>query len=49
MCFKLVKQLNSLERLPINHTIYAHLVEKDKQGGGQQVPAAHDPSKFLYS
>ncbi len=28
---KLVKQLDSLERLPINHTIFAYLVEKDKK------------------
>lgn len=31
MCLKLVKQLDSLERIPINHTIFAHLVEKEKK------------------
>lgn len=28
MCLKLVKQLDTLDRLPINHTIFAHVVEK---------------------
>lgn len=31
MCLKLVKQLDTLERLPINHSIFEYLVEKDKQ------------------
>lgn len=31
MCLKLVKQLDKLERLPINHSIYTYLVEKDKK------------------
>ena len=31
MCLKLVKQLDSLDRLPINHTIFTHLVEKEKK------------------
>lgn len=30
MCLKLVKHVDSIERIPLNHTIYTHLVEKDK-------------------
>ena len=29
MCLKLVKQLDNIDRLPINHTIFAHLVKKE--------------------
>jgi hypothetical protein len=29
MCLKLVKELDSLERLPINHTIFTYLVDKN--------------------
>lgn len=29
MCLKLVKQLDLIERLPINHTIFAHVVQKE--------------------
>ena len=29
MCLKLVKQLDSIERIPINHTVFTHLVEKE--------------------
>jgi hypothetical protein len=50
MCLKLVKQLNSLERLPINHTIYAYLVEKDKEDAkkNKRLPVIHDAAKYLY-
>lgn len=29
MCLKLVKQLDSIDRLPINHTIFKHLADKE--------------------
>ena len=41
MCLKLVKQLDSIDRLPINHTIFAHIVEKEtkaRQKQGAQHP-----------
>jgi len=31
MCLKLVKQLDSIDRLPINHTIFAHVVKKEEK------------------
>lgn len=51
MCLKLVKQLDSLERLPINHTIFAHLVEKDKKMSDEEKrkPLIKDAGKFLFS
>ena len=51
MCLKLVKQLDKLERLPINHTIFTHLVEKDKnicEKSGLK-PIVTDASKTLFS
>lgn len=30
MCLKLVKHLDSLEQLPVNHTIIAQILEKNK-------------------
>ena len=29
MCLKLVKYIDSIERLPINHSIYHHLATKE--------------------
>lgn len=51
MCLKLVKHIDSLERLPINHTIFAHLVSKDKKQceAESKPPAIEDASKYLYS
>lgn len=51
MCLKLVKQLDSLERLPINHTIFTHLVEKEKKQCEieKRKPAIKDASKYLFS
>lgn len=36
MCLKLVKQLDTIDRLPINHTIFAHTVQKETQIAHQQ-------------
>ncbi len=51
MCLKLVKQLAKLERLPINHTIYTHLVEKDKIicAKSNIRPIVEDVSKTLFA
>ena len=51
MCLKLVKQLDSLERLPINHTIFTYLVEKDKQICEKTgiKPIVNDASKSLFA
>lgn len=51
MCLKLVKQLDSLERLPINHTIFSHLVEKDKKECIETNRKAiiKDAGKYLFS
>lgn len=51
MCLKLVKQLDKLERLPINHTIYTYLVEKDKQicEKSNIKPLVLDAGKALYA
>ena len=51
MCLKLVKQLDKLERLPINHTIYKYLVEKDKEAC-QEIgikPFVEDADKVLFA
>ena len=50
MCLKLVKQLDTLDRLPINHTIFAHLVSKETaaaQKNGKQHPIKN-ASVFLF-
>lgn len=51
MCLKLVKQLDSMERLPINHTIFTHLVQKSKQDPDKKKrePSIQDASKYLYA
>jgi hypothetical protein len=51
MCLKLVKQLDSLDRLPINHSIFGHLVEKDKQicEKNKIKPIIEDAEKFLFA
>lgn len=50
MCLKLVKHLDNLERLPINHTIFTELVNKEilrcQQLGIE--PAIKDASKWLF-
>jgi hypothetical protein len=50
MCLKLVKQLDSIERLPINHTIFEHVVSKNIQEGIRTgiEPEINDASKFLF-
>lgn len=50
MCLKLVKQLDTIDRLPINHTIFAHIVQKEAkiaQEQGKQHPIK-DASVFLF-
>lgn len=50
MCLKLVKQIDSIDRLPINHTIYAHLVQKEAallEAQGKTHPV-RDASVFLF-
>lgn len=50
MCLKLVKQLDNIDRLPINHTIFAHLVSKETaeaQKNGKQYPIKN-ASVFLF-
>ena len=50
MCLKLVKQLDTIDRLPINHTIFAHIVQKETkmaQEQGKQHPIK-DASVFLF-
>ena len=50
MCLKLVKQLDTIDRLPINHTIFAHIVQKETktlQEQGKQ-HAIKDASVFLF-
>lgn len=51
MCLKLVKQLDSLERLPINHTIFTHLVAKDKKECeiSNKKAIIKDAGKYLFS
>ena len=51
MCLKLVKQLDSLDRLPINHTIFAYIVEKETkvaEAEGAKHPIK-DAAVFLYA
>lgn len=50
MCLKLVKQLDSIERLPLNHTIFEHIVNKEnaiaeKEG---RTPHIRDAKVFLF-
>lgn len=51
MCLKLVKHLDSIERLPINHTIFTELVEADiarcRELGIE--PQIKDAGKYLFS
>jgi len=50
MCLKLVKQLDSIDRLPINHTIFTHVVRKEQKIAlieGRQYPIK-DASVFLF-
>lgn len=50
MCLKLVKQLDTIDRLPINHTIFAHIVEKETKALQEQGKqhAIKDASVFLF-
>lgn len=50
MCLKLVKQLDTIDRLPINHTIFAHIVKKESEvlkAEGKNHPIK-DASVFLF-
>lgn len=51
MCLKLVKHLDSIDRLPINHTIFTELVQADiakcKDLGVE--PEIKDAAKYLFS
>ena len=51
MCLKLVKHLDSLERLPINHTIFQHITEKENEISQKEnkKPVKKDPAKFLFA
>lgn len=51
MCLKLVKQLDSLKRLPINHTIFGYLVEKETKKSLEEnrKPLIKDSGKYLFS
>ncbi len=51
MCLQLVKQLDSIERLPINHTIFTHLTEKDKKQAAKAnlSPLIGNPQEHLFS
>lgn len=50
MCLKLVKQLDDIDRLPINHTIYTEIVKKEAEEAerhGKQYPIKN-ASVFLF-
>lgn len=51
MCLKLVKHIDSMDRLPINHTVFAHLVEKNNKKCEEEnrTPIIKDASIYLYS
>ena len=51
MCLNLVKHLDSLERLPINHTIFQHISEKYAKNLEKEnkKPPNRDASKFLFA
>ena len=51
MCLKLVKHLDSLERLPINHTIFQHIAEKEAKMNEKENKnqTKRDPAKFLFA
>lgn len=51
MCLKLVKQIDNLDRLPINHTVFTHLVKKEQEAckTDNSNPAIKDASIYLYS
>ena len=50
MCLKLVKQLDTIDRLPINHTIFTHVVEKESKAALKEGRQYHikDASVFLF-
>ena len=50
MCLKLVKQLDSIDRLPINHTIFTHVVQKEAAAAQKEGRQYHikDASVFLF-
>ena len=47
MCLKLVKHLDSIDRLPINHTVFKKLVEKESQKHKDAPPI--DAKSLLFS
>ena len=51
MCLKLVKHLDNLDRLPINHTVFTNLVEKNKKLCEEEnkKPEIEDAGKYIYS
>lgn len=50
MCLKLVKHLETIERLPINHTIFEHLIKKELQACKREgrIPAIRSANQFLF-
>lgn len=50
MCLKLVKQLDNIDRLPLNHTIFAHIVKKEnaKAEAEGKAPIVKDASVYLF-
>ena len=52
MCLKLVKYLDSIERLPINHTIFDHLVKRNwnnVKNKKESLPLGMHPNSFSRS
>lgn len=50
MCLKLVKQIDNIDRIPINHTIFTHVVKKEAEilkKSGKDYPIK-DPAVFLF-
>jgi hypothetical protein len=51
MCLKLVKQLDNIDRLPINHTIFSHIVQKESEAAGKEGKPYHikDAGVYLFA
>lgn len=50
MCLKLVKQLDKIDRLPINHTIFASVVKREQERAEREnrTHAIKDPAVYLF-
>jgi hypothetical protein len=51
MCLKLVKQLDNIDRLPINHTIFSHIVQKESEAAAKEGKPYHikDAGVYLFA